>query len=64
MRSLSMNAADGGRIDFFNSVILKPGDFCCEELLVVEHLEGGNRKRKWEDLDREDAVVQSSNRNG
>jgi hypothetical protein len=46
MRSLSMNAADGGRIDFFNSVILKPGDFCCEELLVVEHLEGGNKKKE------------------
>nr|CAB3480530.1 unnamed protein product [Digitaria exilis] len=25
---------DGGRVDFFNSIILKPGDFCGEELLT------------------------------
>ncbi|RLM60480.1 hypothetical protein C2845_PM14G06680 [Panicum miliaceum] len=25
---------DGGRTDFFNSIILKPGDFCGEELLT------------------------------
>jgi cyclic nucleotide gated channel len=25
---------DGGRTDFFNSIILKPGDFCGKEILT------------------------------
>ncbi|TVU42158.1 hypothetical protein EJB05_08550, partial [Eragrostis curvula] len=31
---LESSTTDGGRVDFFNSVILKPGDFCGEELLT------------------------------
>jgi cyclic nucleotide gated channel, plant len=32
--NLESSTTDGGKIDFFNSVILKPGDFCGEELLT------------------------------
>ncbi|XP_015696009.1 protein CNGC15b-like isoform X1 [Oryza brachyantha] len=31
---LESSTTDGGRTDFFNSIILKPGDFCGEELLT------------------------------
>jgi hypothetical protein len=43
---LESSTTDVGRIDFFNSVNLKLGDFYGEELLAAEHLEGGNRKKK------------------
>jgi hypothetical protein len=95
---LESSTTDVGRLDFFNSVNLKLGDFYGEELLVAEHLEGRNRKKKmggsrsrrcnssilksqWadqdregfdlgvkikkgEDLDQENAVVESLNCNG
>jgi cyclic nucleotide gated channel, plant len=32
--NLESSTTDGGRTDFFNSIILHPGDFCGEELLT------------------------------
>ncbi|GJN36781.1 hypothetical protein PR202_gb25677 [Eleusine coracana subsp. coracana] len=40
--NLESSTTDGGRINFFNSVILKPGDFCGEELLTWALLPSSN----------------------
>lgn len=42
---LESSTTDGGRSGFFNSITLKPGDFCGEELLTWALMTGSNLNR-------------------